>query len=65
MNPEKIYLGNTNLMYAFSSRLNIGTMRETFFINQLSAAVSEAEAEGEGEGAVEGVIGGEVGEVKT
>ncbi len=37
VNPEKIYLGNTNLMYAFSSQINVGTMRETFFINQLSA----------------------------
>ena len=37
VNPEKIYLGNTNLMYAFSPKINIGTMRETFFINQLSA----------------------------
>lgn len=37
VNPGKIYLGNTNLMYAFSSRINVGTMRETFFINQLSA----------------------------
>ena len=40
VNPEKIYLGNTNLMYAFSPKINIGTMRETFFINQLSAVCS-------------------------
>lgn len=37
VNPEKIYLGNTNLMYAFSSQINLGTMRETFFIDQLSS----------------------------
>lgn len=37
VNPEKIYLGNTNLMYAFSPNINIGTMRETFFIDQLSS----------------------------
>lgn len=37
MNPEKIYLGNTNLMYAFSPTINVGTMRETFFIDQLSS----------------------------
>ncbi len=37
VNPEKIYLGNTNLMYAFSPTINVGTMRETFFIDQLSS----------------------------
>ena len=35
--PEKIYLGNTNLMYAFTPQIQIGTLRETFFIDQLSA----------------------------
>ncbi len=34
--PDKIYLENTNLMYAFSSgNVNTGNVRETFFINQL------------------------------
>lgn len=33
--PEKIYLDNTNLMYAFSSNPNEGTIRETFFLNQV------------------------------
>jgi len=33
--PDKIYLNNSNLMYALSSRVDIGTMRETFFLNQL------------------------------
>lgn len=33
--PEKIYLGNTNLMYALSVNPNIGTMRENFFYNQV------------------------------
>ena len=37
VNPEKIYLGNTNLMYAFSPKIDVGTLRETFFIDQLSA----------------------------
>lgn len=36
VNPEKIYLGNTNLMYALVGRVNEGTLRETFFLNQLS-----------------------------
>ena len=35
--PDKIYLHDTNLMYALSENANIGTLRETFFINQVSA----------------------------
>jgi len=35
--PEKIFLENTNLMYAFNEQnVNQGTLRETFFLNQLS-----------------------------
>jgi len=35
--PEKVYLENPNLMYALSpSDVNIGTVRESFFANQLS-----------------------------
>ena len=33
--PDKLYLNNTNLMYCFSSQVNVGTQRETFFLNQL------------------------------
>ena len=35
--PEKIYLDNPNLMYALTKKVDVGTLRETFFINQLSA----------------------------
>lgn len=35
--PGKIFLGNGNLMYALSAVVNLGTCRETFFANQLSA----------------------------
>jgi len=37
--PEKIYLNNTNQIYAISrkGKENRGTLRETFFINMLSA----------------------------
>lgn len=38
--PEKIFLNNPNLMYALTSRVNIGTLRETFFLNQLSTGHS-------------------------
>lgn len=35
--PSKIYLENTNLMYALSpSKANLGNVRETFFANQLN-----------------------------
>ena len=33
--PEKVYLDNTNLIYALASDINIGTVRETFFANQM------------------------------
>lgn len=36
--PNKIYLENTNLQYAISpNHTDVGNVRETFFINQLSA----------------------------
>lgn len=34
--PDKIYLNNATLMFALSSSPDIGTIRETFFFNQLS-----------------------------
>jgi len=35
--PDKIYLNNTNMLYALSSQaVDIGTARETFVVNQLS-----------------------------
>lgn len=33
--PEKIFLNNTNLMYALGANIEIGTVRETFFLNQM------------------------------
>ena len=33
--PEKIYLSNPNLIYAFSTGGNKGNIRETFFLNML------------------------------
>lgn len=33
--PEKIYLNNTNLMYNLGKDADIGSIRETFFFNQL------------------------------
>ncbi len=35
--PDKIFLSNTNLMYSLAlNQINIGTIRETFLLNQLS-----------------------------
>ena len=34
--PDKIFLHNTNLLYALTSSPNIGTIRECFAINQLA-----------------------------
>ncbi len=34
--PSKLYLDNPNLMYLFDTVINNGTLRETFFANQLS-----------------------------
>ena len=36
-NPKKIYLNNTNLMYALSANVSEGNLRETFFANQLTS----------------------------
>ncbi|MCK9302668.1 MAG: AAA family ATPase [Bacteroidales bacterium] len=33
--PDKIFLNSTNLMYALSSNVNDGNLRETFFANQV------------------------------
>jgi predicted AAA+ superfamily ATPase len=35
--PAKIYLNNTNLLYAYCQNQEKGTIRETFFANQLSS----------------------------
>ncbi len=32
--PEKVYVNNTNLMYALTQNIEQGTIRETFFANQ-------------------------------
>jgi hypothetical protein len=34
--PEKIFLNNPNLIYAFAPDAGMGTIRETFFLNMLS-----------------------------
>ena len=36
--PDKIYCDNTNIMYSLVPNVEIGTVRETFFLNQLRSA---------------------------
>ncbi|MBU1172005.1 MAG: AAA family ATPase [Proteobacteria bacterium] len=38
--PDKIFLENSNLMYAIADQANTGSMRELFFVNQLKNAHS-------------------------
>lgn len=65
VNPEKIFLGNTNLMYALSPRIETGTLRETFFIDQC-ASVGTVQMPPKGDFLVNGKYLFEVGgEVKT
>lgn len=45
--PDKMYLDNTNLLYTLSTdKPEIGTVRETFFANQLASAGHEVEYAG-------------------
>lgn len=37
VNPDKIYIGNSNIMQALGGSCDIGTIRETFFANQVGA----------------------------
>ena len=36
--PDKIYCDNTNIMYSLTENINVGTKRETFFLNQMKSA---------------------------
>ena len=36
--PDKFYINNPTLMYALTPHVDVGTLRETFFFNQLSQA---------------------------
>lgn len=36
--PDKIYCDNTNIMYSLTEKIDTGTKRETFFLNQLKSA---------------------------
>jgi hypothetical protein len=38
--PDKVLLNNTNLAYLYGDNANIDSVRETFFVNQLSAVAN-------------------------
>ena len=62
--PDKMYLDNTNLLYTLSQENpEIGTVRETFFANQLASAVHVVEYAGfkKGDFQIDGDIVVEVG----
>lgn len=59
--PKKIYLDNTNLMYALYSDIKKGTERETFFANQLQAVTNDITIPKKGDFLIEGKYLFEVG----
>lgn len=59
--PEKIFCANPNLMHALVSRADEGTIRETFFVNQLRAAGHEVVCADKGDFTVDGRYQVEVG----
>ena len=59
--PEKIFCANPNLMHALVSRADEGTIRETFFVNQLRAAGHEVVCADRGAFSVDGCYRVEVG----
>lgn len=59
--PDKIYIQNTNILYALSSKENIGTVRECFFVNQLSNKHTVEYGKQSGDFLIDGTITIEVG----
>lgn len=59
--PDKIYLHNTNILYALCQQSNIGTIRECFVVNQLSVNHTVEYGKKTGDFKVDGKITFEVG----
>ena len=59
--PDKIYVHNPNMLCALGSRQNIGTLRECFVVNQLSAGHMVEYGKSQGDFLVDGIITFEVG----
>ena len=52
--PDKIYCDNTNIMYSLCESINVGTERETFFLNQIRSAGLDAKYPEKGDFLVDG-----------
>ena len=59
--PDKIYVHNPNILHALGSRENVGTVRECFFVNQLSKGHTVEYGKSTGDFVVDGRITVEVG----
>lgn len=59
--PDKIFLHNPNLLYALGSLVNIGTIRECFFVNQLSVSHELEYGKSTGDFKIDGKITVEIG----
>ncbi|MCR4863864.1 MAG: AAA family ATPase [Bacteroidales bacterium] len=59
--PDKIYVHNPNTLYALGSRESIGTVRECFFVNQLTKGHTVEYGKASGDFLVNGSITIEVG----
>ena len=59
--PAKIFIHNTNMLYALSSRLVTGTIRECFVVNQLSVNHTVEYSKNEGDFRIDGKVILEVG----
>ena len=59
--PDKIFIHNTNMLYALSSRLVTGTIRECFVVNQLSVNHTVEYSKDEGDFRIDGKVILEVG----
>ena len=59
--PDKIYLHNPNMFFAFGQQNQIGTIRECFVINQLSVGHSVEYGKKQGDFCIDGSITLEVG----
>ena len=59
--PDKIYIQNPNILYALSSQLNVGTVRECFVVNQLSTMHTVEYGKDQGDFKVDGKFTFEVG----
>ncbi len=59
--PDKIFLHNPNLLYALGSFVNIGTIRECFFVNQLAVNHELEYGKSTGDFKIDGKITVEIG----